>query len=528
MAPPSELIDYVRAGLAHKVPRAQLTEVLTQHGWAAEAIADAFSAAEEVAAPAPSSSFPLRTVAFSAALVAVFVVSGFIVLRSPLSPTQASDTASDVGVPVVEAADLSTTTPERIISQLSIKDVVPAEGKFIGADLEAMEVYLYQDGKQVAEYPILTKGRAGTPYETPSGAYQVLTKEQNHFSSLAGVYMPYSMQFYGNYFIHGWPYYADGTPVASTYSGGCIRLSTDDAAKVYAFADVGTKLFVHDSTGATTTESLAIGATTAPPVSAASYLVADIDTGEVYAEKDAEHVWPIASVTKLMTALVANETINYEQHVPTTYGNLEYPQVASSTKSESVVVGKLMYPLIMESNNATADALAHYYGTTGFVSWMNSTAASLDMTSTHYADPSGISSDDTSTVDDLYRLAVYLATKKSFIFDISRLPSYTLTTDAGDTFPLRNFNVYSADPSFIGGKVGQTEPAKDTMVSLFTVPGASGNHRIAIIVLQSDDYAKDTSALLSWIREAAGGTGITTQAACTACAGSDAHRTIQL
>jgi len=520
-----ELVEYARAGIAHRVPQAQLEQVLAEHGWAAEDIKEALHAASAVP---PKQHSIVRTAVFAGALAIVFVVSGLVVLRSPLSPGQSSDTGSVASVPVVEAADLSTTTPERIISQLSIQDAVPTEGKFIGADLEAMEVYLYEDGKQVAEYPILTKGRAGTPYETPSGAYQVLTKEPNHLSSLAGVYMPYSMQFYGNYFIHGWPYYMDGTPVASTYSGGCIRLSTDDAAKVYAFADVGTKLFVHDSTGATTTESLSVGSAAAPSVSAASYLVADIDTGEVYAEKDAAHVWPIASVTKLMTALVANETINYEQHVPTTYGNLEYPQVASSTKSESVVVGKLIYPLIMESNNATADALAHYYGTTGFISWMNSTAASLDMTSTHYADPSGQSADDTSTVDDLYRLAVYIATKKSFVFDISRLPSYTLTTDAGDAFPLRNFNVFSDDPTFIGGKVGQTLPAKETMVSLFTVPSALGDHRIAIIVLQSDDYTKDTSALLSWIRGAAGQAGVTTQAACTACAGSDAHRTIEL
>jgi D-alanyl-D-alanine carboxypeptidase/lipoprotein-anchoring transpeptidase ErfK/SrfK len=436
----------------------------------------------------------------------------------------ATTATSGALTPIAHASDASTTTPERIISTLSITSAVPATGKFIAADLVSMKLYLYQDGVATAEYPILTKGRPGTPFETPSGFYQILTKEQNHLSTIGKVYMPYSMQFYGNYFIHGWPYYPDGTPVATSYSGGCIRLSTEDAGQVFAFADKGTKLFVYDSKQTSTPAPLVLSPHPAPDVSAQSYVVADLDTGEVYLDKNASQSWPIASVTKLMTALVANETINFEQHVPLTEGDLFYPQVPTDTKPERALVGDLFNPLLMESNNAVAHALAKYYGNTQFIAWMNSTAVSLDMHDTTYADPSGESPQNVSTVDDLFRLTRYLADKKSFIFTISRKPSYTLHTDSGDTFAIRNFNVFSDRSDFIGGKVGQTLAAGETMVSVFKEPTTLGDRRIAIIVLQSKDYTTDTKALLSWFTDS--NQGAANQAACASCATPPARRII--
>ena len=55
------------------------------------------------------------------------------------------------------------------------------------------------------------------------------------------------MAFQGNFFIHGWPYEPDGTPVASTYSGGCIRMATDDAKKIYDMSTLGMPVLVYKS-----------------------------------------------------------------------------------------------------------------------------------------------------------------------------------------------------------------------------------------------------------------------------------------
>jgi D-alanyl-D-alanine carboxypeptidase/lipoprotein-anchoring transpeptidase ErfK/SrfK len=423
------------------------------------------------------------------------------------------------------AAAPSSTGPDRTIEALSIAEAVPAAGKFIAADLDAMQLYLYEDGVMTATYPIKTKGRIGSPYETPAGFYEVLTKERDHLNRGAGVRMPYSMAFYGNYFIHGWPVHLDGTPVPESYSGGCIRLSTEDAAEVFAFADPGTKVFIYDPRPSPDLRPVALADLPVPDIAAAAYLVADIDTGHVYAERDARVARPIASVTKLMTALVANETIMFDYRIPIPQSELTTPSgTTTPSPAAALTVEDLLYPLLMESNNHVADRLARYYGTNAFVGWMNDQARALGMTSTSYADPSGISRENVSTPEDLYRLAVYLSDKKSFIWKVSRTPEKTIAAADGSSYTFHNFNIFFDLDTFTGGKVGLTAAAKETMVSVFSMPINGADRRIAVIVLGADSFAEDTDALVAWFSRAASGT----QAACVNCHTQHAYRQIPL
>jgi len=75
----------------------------------------------------------------------------------------------------------------------------------------------------------------------------VLTKEKNHLSSISHVWMPWSMQFNNNYFIHEWPYWPGGEKISTQYSLGCIRLHEEDSKTVYDWADIGTELVIHAS-----------------------------------------------------------------------------------------------------------------------------------------------------------------------------------------------------------------------------------------------------------------------------------------
>lgn len=405
---------------------------------------------------------------------------------------------------------------QRIIESLTIADVVPKEGKLIAADLVAMKLYLYENGAALAEYPIQTKGKPGTPWETPSGLYSVKTKEKSHFSSIGHVYMPYSMQFYGNYFIHGWTHYQDGTPTAASFSGGCIKLLTEDARKVFEFADLNTKVFVYDNKQATPPPTLSFVNIPKPSIDAAAFLVADIDTGDVYAERNAGTQRSIASVTKLMTALVANETISLDKKVTVPEGALYNPPIATSTAPKAFLVNDLFYPLLMQSSNGVAESLADYYGTKAFVGWMNGTAKSLGMHSTTFADASGISPDNVSTADDLFRLAFYLAHKKSFVFKITDTAKKDIESDDGATYKVTNVNAPAFEDPFEGGKAGHTTAAQDTMVSVMSVPTDSGPRRIAVIVLGSQDQIQATRSLGTWVESAIAYRGY--QAACVSCA----------
>lgn len=432
---------------------------------------------------------------------------------------------TQIATPVVSTKSpvaFSTTTPQRIINTLTIADVIPTEGKFIAADLVHMTLQLYEHGTLVESLPIQTKGKPGTPWETPSGFYSIKTKERSHFSSIGKVYMPYSMQFYGNYFIHGWTYYPDGTPTSASFSGGCIKLTTDDAQRVFEFADIGTKVFVYDNKQTEPLDPLTMQSNP-PAVEAQAYLVADIDTGDVYAEYNAQDVRPIASITKLMTALVANETISLDKKVQVIEGALSNPPQPASTTKQTFLVNDLFYPLLMQSSNLVADSLASYYGTGAFVRWMNATAHALGMENTTFADPSGISPNNLSSAEDLYRLAKYLAHKKPFVFKITRTPTRNITTQEGRAFLIKNLNAPANTEHFEGGKVGHTRAAQDTMLSVLSPTIDGVERRIAVIVLGSPDQQSDTTLLARWVLQE----NTSSQSACVSCATPETPRKIE-
>lgn len=397
----------------------------------------------------------------------------------------------------------------RTIAKLRIADVVPKEGKFIGANLRTMEVTLYQDSAVVGRYPIKSKGRAGTPWETPSGFYTIRTKEEVHFSTIGKVYMPYSMQFYGNYFIHGWTYYADGTPTSATFSGGCIKLATEDAKAVYEFADIGTRVFVEDF-AEVQHPPLVLQETPTPPVGAAAYVVADVDTGEVFAEARAQEPFSVYAATKLLTALVANETISFDKEIPLAEGELTNPPEIWRVSQRQFAVGDLLYPLLMQNNDRIAEAIAAYYGPRGFVRWMNTTAKALNMTSSTFVDATGASADNISTPEDLFRLAAYLATKKSFVLSITDLSQKAIEATDGTTYTIENRDAGTNDPA----------------LAVVTLNVGQSQRRVAIVTLGSMQSAQDVSELSNWITKVAVGEA-SAQTACAACS-TPPRRVIEL
>ena len=146
-----------------------------------------------------------------------------------------------------------------------------------------------------------------------------------------------------------------------------------------------------------------------PPLRSLAVLVVDQDTGESLISKNADVVMPIASLTKLMTALVVLET-----HPPMDevleIGNDDVDR-EKHTRSRLVVGTRLsradmLLLALMASENRAAMSLSRAYpgGREAFIARMNAKARSLGMNSTHFADPAGLSSETTSTARDLLRL----------------------------------------------------------------------------------------------------------------------------
>lgn len=376
------------------------------------------------------------------------------------------------------------------------------EGKTIVADLEQMRIQTYLDGNLVDDFEILGKGRQGTAWETPPGKYSILYKTENHFSSIGKVWMPFSMQFFGNYFIHGWPYYSDGTPVAPGYSGGCIRVGNGDMQKIYEFSDADTDVVVRGSLPEDQKDfkdgkyELFDKNKKFPNISADAYLVADLENGVVIDSYAQKAVYPIASLTKLMTALVSLETVNQYSNTNVSYKAFStYGAQGNLQVGENYSIGDLIYPLLLESSNDASEVIAEFAGRNYFISNMNKKAKSIGLENTVFGDPSGLSEENKSTAEELFKLTQYIYKYKNYILDITKNKTFSLNNK------IWNSNSrFKNDTNYIGGKNGYTDEAKYTIISLFDLPLQEFEDRkIAIVLLQSENIEKDVRDIVLWL-----------------------------
>jgi poly-gamma-glutamate synthesis protein (capsule biosynthesis protein) len=255
-----------------------------------------------------------------------------------------------------------------------------------------------------------------------------------------------------------------------------------------------------------------------PAVSALEYLVGDLSTGEIILKKNESVPYPIASVSKLMTALVSEKTMQPDETVSATSAELAtYGQNGNFHTGEKIQEGDLLYPLLLESSNDAAEMLAGHLGRPEFLYDMNQEAKTLGMDYTAYEDPSGLSAHNVSTAGDLFKLADYINKFMPNLFALTTRRNYSTKTH---NWP--SIDQFLSDPGYTGGKSGYTAAAKETAVATFNLPlGQSGTRPVAIIVLQSYDrhadvetlvrylekniyYGTDTDADTAWVKEKEG------------------------
>lgn len=367
---------------------------------------------------------------------------------------------------------------------------------FIEADLTSLVLRVYKDGEMSLEVPIETKGREGSWWETPAGLYKINNKEKEHFSGMGHVWMPWSMNFQGNFYIHGRTYYPDGTLTSSAYTGGCIRLSTENAEKVYNAIEVGTPILVFEHSFAS--DSFTYKQSEIKDFSAPIYLAADLKNNHVFAQKESEKQVPIASITKLMTALIATEYINLDAKTTISQSSIVYTSKPRLKVGEEYSIYQLLFPLLMESSNESAEAIARFYGRTNFIKRMNDKAASIGMLNTKFADPSGASEENISTTEDLFMLAKYIYNNRSFIFNITSGKIKNSAYGTSGFANLGNFNDFVDYSNFFGGKNGQTTAAQETSLSVFEFPVGETKRPVAIIVLGSPLVRPDAAKLVDY------------------------------
>jgi D-alanyl-D-alanine endopeptidase (penicillin-binding protein 7) len=141
----------------------------------------------------------------------------------------------------------------------------------------------------------------------------------------------------------------------------------------------------------------------------ASVLVQDAETGEVVFHKNSEAVVPIASITKLMTAMVTlDRQVDMQQRVVLSREDVDLRKGTKSRLRPGTVLTRdeLLMLALMASENRAAAALGRTYpeGMEAFVAAMNAKAAELGMTDSRFVDPTGLSSSNVSSARDLAKL----------------------------------------------------------------------------------------------------------------------------
>jgi len=244
-------------------------------------------------------------------------------------------------------------------------------------------------------------------------------------------------------------------------------------------------------------------------VAAHSYAVIDPESNKILCENNSDDPRSIASITKLMTALVFLDTNpDFNKEVTIAAADQRSGGITYLIPGEKFKLHDVFYAALIASSNEGAAALARLSGLSeaDFVAAMNKKAAALGMTDTRFADPTGLDNNNKSTAGDILKLA-QAAFAKAEIKDAVSREDYELdvlnkkikrkikTTDRvlGDDFGFGNNSYYIK-----GGKTGYLESAGYCFVSEVS---DSAGHRILVAVLGSptiNDRFQDTKALAYW------------------------------
>lgn len=226
--------------------------------------------------------------------------------------------------------------------------------------------------------------------------------------------------------------------------------------------------------------------------SASSAILIDAQSGRVLYEQNAHEPRYIASITKLMTALVAmesghslDETVTIKREYTGAEGSSMYLR-----EGEELTLEALMYGLLLASGNDAALAVAGFCGGTveEFVSRMNRKAVLLGMENTRFINPSGLTQEGhVSTAADMAKLAAACMKNEA----IAEMVATRTITIGGRTFTNHNKLLWRYD-GCIGMKTGYTERSGRTLISCAQ---REGQRLIAVTLNDGNDWADHTAML---------------------------------
>lgn len=237
-------------------------------------------------------------------------------------------------------------------------------------------------------------------------------------------------------------------------------------------------------------------------LSASGIIITDLQSGQTIFQKSASTVMPMASLTKLMTALliIENHALDERVRVPDDIEDTEGNSV-HLPPGDSFTVGQLLSALLINSSNDAAVTLARFHAKTEqeFVRQMNDRAQVLGLRDTHYDNASGLDSRrQISTPRDIALLATFVM-RIPAIAERMSTPSDSITSAGGITMTLSHTHtlLHGSKSSVIAGKTGTTDAAGQCLLSIVEEKG----RKYVVVLLHSGNRYGDMNRIFPVLPE---------------------------
>jgi D-alanyl-D-alanine endopeptidase (penicillin-binding protein 7) len=268
------------------------------------------------------------------------------------------------------------------------------------------------------------------------------------------------------------------------------------AARMRALREAMTPRFKTDASGALV-----------PDIRAAAAIVFNPETGQVLFAENAQDKRSIASITKVMTAIVfLEDNPDLSQQYLIERGDVRAASTTFLRAGEWVRGEDLLHLTLIASDNAAARALARnsHGGSEDFVQRMNQKAIELGLESTAFADPSGLLPENISSAYDLSRLIAFAASDER-IGPVMRKTDYSLMTSRR-TVTIHNTNrLLGGDMDVRGGKTGFIYKAGYCLATLLKMPQGE---QVSVVVLGARNNTlrfMETKHIVNWLNDKASG-----------------------
>ena len=238
----------------------------------------------------------------------------------------------------------------------------------------------------------------------------------------------------------------------------------------------------------------------APTLTASSALMFDLTTNKTLFEKNPEKRMPMASLTKIMTAIVSLENPRRDDRYVVHTANLVGEDSMGLESGEILSLKELLYGLMLPSGNDAAEVLASNspFGRKGFLRAMNDKAKALGLTDTRFSNPSGLQGDGTqyTTAHDLLVMTRYAIDTFPSLASVAATAEYAIPeTRNHKAYHLTNeTNLLTTYEGVKGFKTGYTPEAGLCLVTYYN----DHNHRIIGVILHSENRRIEMKELLDY------------------------------